>query len=229
MFGLFTRPSRHRPRNVRRIAARPALRVEALEARANPAAPVLTNLSATWSGANSVLITGQVQDDHQTAAIVHFTGAGTADVHTDGRGNFMVALKTSGSGPVDIQAVDDVLAASPVGTAQYGSAPTTGSTGGTAVPTSNGAPKITGVTITNTGNGWWHIHGTVDTNNPLGTIIKITSQVDGVDGTGTTLNEDGSFDISFQLDPTTAGGAISIIAIDQSNGNTSNGWDGWIG
>jgi hypothetical protein len=229
MFGLFTRPSRRRPRNVRRIAARPTLRVEALEARANPAAPVLTNLSASWSGTNSVMITGQVQDDHQTGAVVDFGGAVTAAVHTDPKGNFMVALKTTGSGPVNIQAVDDVGVASPVGTVAYGSSPTTGATStATATSTANGTSSFGGGTITNDGNGWWHIHGNVNTDNPLGTIIKISSSVTGVDGSTTAVNSDGTFDISFQLNPDTPGGAISITAIDQTTGTTTV-WDGWIG
>src|SRR4051794_3780077 len=101
MFGLFTR----RPPVVRR-QHRTKLRLESLEARANPAAPVLSAVTASWADPGMVVITGKVNDEALGTAVLHVTGATQADVSLGGKDNFMIALKTNGSGSLYLRTTD---------------------------------------------------------------------------------------------------------------------------
>src|SRR3954447_18196036 len=97
MFGLISRPGR-RPRTVHR-PVRPRLRVEALEARANPSAPVLSNMTASWSGdGRQVVISGTVIDEHPGGTAIHVTGAAQVDFHPDSRGNFLAYVNVADTG-----------------------------------------------------------------------------------------------------------------------------------
>jgi hypothetical protein len=231
MFGLLSRPAR-RPRTVRR-PVRPALRVEALEARANPAAlvltamtaPVLTHMAASWEGANHVTISGTVLDQDPAQAVIHVTGATQTDVHADASGNFVVSLETNGTDPVYVQVQDAGNLLSGTTTIQQG---VDLQATNLAAPTAE-QPALRDVTITCEG-GTWHIRGHVDGGSPLGTVIKIiSSSIPGREGNTVEVNPDGSFDIGINLDPNSPGGSISIIAIDGDTGNESGQWDGIIG
>jgi hypothetical protein len=211
MFGIFSRPNRP-TRNTRRTTARTTLRVEALEARANPdSTPVLTAVTATWSDPTHVVISGTVTDDTATTSTVLVGGATTATITTTTSGTFTTALVLNQPGTV--------LLAAPI-------AQTTGITPITAV--TEGQPTLSNVTITQI-DGTWHIRGNVTGGDPVGTVIHIISSIPSINGqTSVVTNPDGSFDIGLNLPPGTPGGSISIV-LDDGDGVTFDNWAGFIG
>jgi hypothetical protein len=210
MFGIFSRPNRP-TRNTRRTTARTTLRVEALEARANPdASPILTGVTATWSDATHVVISGTVSDETAGATTVLVGGAASTSVTTNPQGAFTAALTLNQPGTV-------LLA---VPTTETGITPITIVTEGHAT--------MSNVTITQTG-GIWHIQGTVTGPDPVGTVITIITTIPGGNGQTTIVtNPDGSFDIGLTLPPGTSGGSISLILGD-GDGTTFDQWNGFIG
>src|SRR4051795_2272319 len=106
MFGRLSRPARRRPRTVP-TPARVSLRLESLEARANPAAPVLSGVAAKWVDTNVVYIVGTVQDENPGTSFVHLTGAVEQDVKPDDGGNFSMFVRVPTNGPVYVQASDE--------------------------------------------------------------------------------------------------------------------------
>jgi hypothetical protein len=211
MFGIFSRPTR-RFHNTRRGTARTTLRVEALEARANPdSTPVLTAVTATWSDPTHVVISGTVTDDTATPTTVLVGGAATATITPTASGTFTTALVLNQPGTV-------LLAA-----------PTGETIGTTPITVLNlGQPALANVTITQI-DGTWHIRGTVTGGDPVGTVINIISTIPSINGqTSVVTNPDGSFDIGLNLPPGTPGGSISIILGD-GDGITFDNWAGFIG
>ncbi len=213
MFGLFTRPTR-RPRNTRRTSVRPVLRVEALEARANPDAnPTLSNVTAVWTSATQVVISGTVNDASAstTPTTVLVGGATTAAVTTNPQGNFTVALTVAQPGTLLVAAEPTTAAATPV------------------TVIAAGQPTLSNVTITQGDDGAWHIRGQVTGNNPIGTVITIISSIPSINGeTNVVENPDGTFDIGIILPSGTPGGSISITLGD-GDGDVFDQWDGAIG
>ncbi len=202
MFGLFSHPVR-RPRTV----YPPRLRLETLEARANPAAPVLAYMNVHWSDANDVVVSGRVTDESPNTVILHVTGAYQDDFHVASDGTFLIALHTDSTAQLNVQAQDGEGLTSAVVTAANSTDVTVGD------PGYNSGPVLKDVTVSLEG-GIWHIRGRVD-NTDAGAIVKI---IDGTfpDRNGQTapVEGDGSFDIGITLDPGSPGGSISIIAQD---------------
>ncbi|HEY1376504.1 MAG TPA: hypothetical protein VGF55_06900 [Gemmataceae bacterium] len=227
MFGLFSRPGR-RPRTVHR-PVRPRLCVQALEARANPSAPVLSNVAASWTGdGRQVVISGTVMDENPGTVAVHVTGAAQDNFHPDAHGNLLIYVNVADTGSVYVQAQDDQNLMSSTTTIQNGIDLSSNSSGQAESGYAAGKPVLRDVTITNE-NGVWHIRGNVDNTSPVNTIIEIIgSSIPGETGNTVTVNPDGSFDIGIVLDPKSTGGSISIIAIDQDTGEQSDQWDGMI-
>jgi len=223
MFGLWTRPVRRRPRTVP-AWARTSLRLESLEARANPAAPVLAGVGVKWLDTNVVYIAGTIQDAQPGTALVHLTGSVEQVVEPAADGQFSMFVKIGGAGPIYVQATDNVGLSSGTAAIQYGQPVTTlGSDRVTlAAP---GQPVLGDVTISQDANGQWHIRGHVDNVSPIGTVIKIINAPDGTTAESGAVNEDGSFDIVINVNG--GGGAISIIAIS-GDGTQSDAWDGTI-
>jgi hypothetical protein len=91
------------------------------------------------------------------------------------------------------------------------------------------APGLSNVTISQSEDGTWHIKGHVDGGAPIGTIIQVVSGPGNTAGSTATVDADGNFDLGVQLDPGTPGGAITINAINQTTGTTSDPWTGLIG
>jgi hypothetical protein len=211
MFGLFSRPVR-RPRHIRRTSGRPVLRVEALEARANPDAnPALANVASTWTSATSVVISGTVVDSSGSTTVL-IGGAASGVVQTAANGSFTVSLNL-------IQAGTVLLAAQPI---QLDAA--------TPITIVSAAqPTLTNVTITQV-DGVWHITGQVVGGTPGSTVINIISSIPSVNGqTQVVENADGTFDIGITLPAGTPGGTISIQAVDTSTDEASDVWTGLIG
>lgn len=218
MFGLLSRPSR-RPLIVRRNPASSMLRVEALESRTNPsaAAPVLANLSATWSNSTHVVVTGQVIDQNPSAVWVNGGGKGAAFV--DSQGSFRIAVTTDGIHPIQVQAEDTQTQFSADMLCAFGTAP---------VVVTATSPVVDGVTISKDGNTW-HIHGQLNGNTGLDTLISIIGSNPDLNGETVTINADGSFDIGITLNPGSPGGVIGIVAINGSTGETTDVlWEGSI-
>jgi hypothetical protein len=216
MFGVFSRPVR-RPRNVR-PQVRTTLRLESLEARANPAAPVMSNLSADWGNEQVVMISGHVVDDTGAGGVVHVSGAAQGNILLGTGGQFAAALKVTGTGSVYLQAENVGHEMSPSQTIHFGEK---------IVPPAGQSAVIGDVTITQGSDGSWHIRGHVDNTSPIGTIVKIINGPGDTTGVSGSVDVDGSFDIIVKLNPDDQG-AISIIAID-GDGNQSDPWDGTIG
>ena len=217
MIGLFSRPSR-RSRNVRRSSTGPVLRVEALETRANPAGPVLSNLAATWSNPTHVVVTGQVVDQFPTAVWVNGGGQGAAFVSNQGA--FRIALTTNGIDPIHVQAEDTQTQFSANMLCTYGASSPVAVTGG--------SPVVSGVTITLI-EGTWHIHGQLSGGTGLDTIIRIIGSTGGVSGEQIVINDDGTFDIGITVGSGGFGGDISIVAVNPVTGGTSEVlWEGTI-
>jgi len=104
MARLFSRKAR-RP-IVPGRAPRARLRgLESLETRDCPAAPALT-MFAHSAGDGELVIAGRVRDESPSTAVVHLTGAVSADVTPDAAGYYRVVLTPTGSGPVQGQAID---------------------------------------------------------------------------------------------------------------------------
>lgn len=218
MFGFFTRPAR-RHRVVRSVAG-PRLALEQLETRATPAAPVLSNVKALWSDPNHVTISGQVTDENVWSSIVHLGGAGQGGARVSSTGEFTVYATVATDAPISLTVVDSEQLTS---STEY--LANNVSTGTDSVQSQN--PILRDVRITNEG-GIWHIRGRVQNGSPIGTIIKILSTIPSANGQISTVeNPDGTFDIGIILPPGSAGGSISIIAINP-DGSQSDAWDGKI-
>jgi hypothetical protein len=223
MLSLFTRPSR-RPRTVRRNPARPVLRVEALETRANPSttgAPTFVAVQTTWTDATDVVIKGTVADANPSSTFISATASGSVSVsYANSSGGFQVSLHTDGSSPVSIQAHDSQGLNSDV------------------VTNSSGVSLLQVTPLNSLGlnnvqivyeNGGWHIRGTVTGGTAGQTVITIVSTIPGNDGTTSVVeNADGSFDIGINMDAGSPGGTISITGKDTSTGNVSDTWDGFV-
>jgi hypothetical protein len=187
------------------------LRIEALEARANPTAAGLGDVTTTWTSPTQVVITGTVTDTSAPTTVL-VGGAATAAVPTSPTGNFSVALNLNQAGGAV------VLAAQPA--ESNAQAPVT--------VVADGRPTLSNVTITQE-DGVWHIRGQVVGGTPGATIIQIISTIPSVNGTTQVVeNPDGSFDIGITLPEGSAGGSISIRAIDQTTGDESDLWSGFI-
>jgi hypothetical protein len=206
MLRLFSRPV-GRPRNVRRPPARPVLRVETLETRANPSAPVLTVVHPTWSDPNDIVVTGTVSGDNTaTTQVTVYSGGALASAYASSAGGFTVSLHTNAPGPDYIQAHNDQ-----------------GQDSAVVMDTSNPAgvgttaPTIGNVTVT-WSNGGWVISGTVTGGSPGSTIINVGGT--GGNNGGTVLqNGDGTFTIGITSGP---GGVVSITATNGDTGATSD-------
>jgi hypothetical protein len=223
MIGWLTRPARRRPRTVP-LRARATLRLESLEARANPAAPVLSGVAAKWVDTNVVYIAGTVQDENPATAVVHLGGGVQQDIRPDASGNFSIFAKSDGTSTVYVRATDDEGLASGTAAVQFGQAVTKTGSDQTRITLATGEPVLNDVTISRDDNGVWHIRGHVDGTSPIGTVIKIINAPDGTQAESGAVNDDGSFDIVINVG---GSGAISIIAVD-GNGNQSDAWDGTI-
>jgi hypothetical protein len=221
MMSFFSRPSR-RPRNVRRNPARPALRVEALETRANPAAPSFVAVHTAWSDANDVVIAGTIADANPSTTFISATSNGAiAMSYANSVGGFQISLHIDGSSPVSIQAHDDQGLNSGVVTDNSG-APLTQMLGANTI-------GLTNVQIVYD-NGGWHIRGTVTGGTPGQTVINIVSSINGVNGTTSVVeNADGTFNIGISMAPGSTGGTISIRAADIETGAISDDWEGIVG
>jgi hypothetical protein len=217
MFRLFTRPA-GRPRTVR-PQVRTRLRLETLEARANPAAPILQSVRADWGDEHFVVISGMVQDETPGQAVIHVAGAVQANGGVGEGGQFAIALKLTGTGPVYVRAGDTEGLYSGMLVFHYGDpAPAPG----------GNQPLLSDVSIIRDENGLWHIHGHVDNTSPIGTIIRVISGPGDSPGQTGTVDVDGNFDIVLDV-PDGSSGAISIIAINQDKGDESDPWDGFVG
>jgi hypothetical protein len=207
MYGLFSRPARRtRPA---RVALGSRLRLEHLETRDCPAAPVLTSTSITALGNGQVQVQGVVQDDNPTSAVIHLSGAAQGDVHPDATGHYSVQVTPSGGGAIVVQAADPGGAMS--GTVSMPQL--------TLDATQEGL-QITNIEVVNE-DGSWVIRGTVTGGVPDGTTVRIGSTNPNLNGETTAVDgTDGSFQIDFIPGETDLGGTISITATDVS-GQTS--------
>jgi hypothetical protein len=217
MLRLFDRWARSPRRGIPR--ARLALRLESLEARANPAAPVLSGVSADWGENNVVVISGVIQDETPSSAHVEVAGAAVGDFTVNERGQFTVLLKGDGPGSIYFRAADN--------DGLYSAAMTLGREQRIITPVGD-HPSLRDVEIIQDGSGDWHIRGHVDGSSPIGTIIKIINGPSDSSGQTGEVNSDGSFDIIINTPPDSQGGGISIIAVDP-DGNESDTWDGILG
>lgn len=208
----------HRPRpRIVRPPARASLRLESLEARANPSAPAITGVSADWTQPGVVVITGQVIDETPQADHVEVGGAATGTYSVDGSGEFTLCLKTTGTGPLYFRAVDSEALASANSLLNVGDK----------IPTPLADhPTIKDVEIYQDENGW-HVRGHVN-GGGIGTIIRIVKGPGDSNGQTGAIDDDGSFDIIINMPPESSGGGISIIA-ENPDGSQSDQWDGLIG
>jgi hypothetical protein len=215
MFRLFTRPA-GRPRTVRPQVRTP-LRLECLEARANPAAPVLTGMKANWGNENYVVVSGVVQDECPALAMIHFGGSTQGKVQVGEDGEFVIALARTGAGRLYLRAEDEEGLIS--GTKSFGY-------GDSQVPPAGTQPVLGGVGISRGEDGLWHIRGHVDNTSPIGSIIKVIRGPGDSSGQTGVVDAEGNFDIVLDVGE---GGAISISANDQDSGTESDPWDGLVG
>jgi hypothetical protein len=102
MVGLLSRPSRRQPR---RRPYRPALRLQWLESRDCPAAPVL-GMSIRVIDGGHVEVSGYVRDDDPASAVVHFGGAGQGEARPAADGSYLAVLPATVGGAVTGWAVD---------------------------------------------------------------------------------------------------------------------------
>jgi hypothetical protein len=182
MFG-FSRPSR-RPHAARRSSTRSVLRVEALETRANPSAPMINVAQATWSDPNDIVITGTVTDANPAGTFLSLAGGGSLNTaYANSVGGFQIALHLNNTGPVSLVAHDSL---------GLNSSAMTFNTG-VAQSIQYGAPSIGNVQITWGGTGWV-LTGSVSGmpgGESSGTVVQVT---DPSGHTQTVMtNPDGSF------------------------------------
>lgn len=227
MFGLLPRPSR-RPRKTGRTAARPALRVEALESRSNPssyAPPVMSNMSATWSDPSNVVVTGMVLDAHPTATVIRVTsgtdGGGTVSTVANPKGQFTISIHTDGTDPIIVQA-QDMVTCMYSGAMQY-----TYGVANPAYSSTDGSPILANVQVTEIGNVW-HITGQVLNSTPYMTYLQVSSSIPDIGDESQIDNPNGTFDIGITLTDG-VGGDVSVTAVDGATGLSSIVWNVTIG
>jgi hypothetical protein len=210
MLRVFTR----RPRTVRPQVRAP-LRLEALEARTNPAAPALVGLSADWSG-NTVALSGRIVDETPANAKIQVAGAALGEFQVNENGDFFVLLKANSADGVYLRAADTEDLVSTSVNVDHGE---------DIVPFGS-APSLRDITISQEEDGW-HIRGRLDGGDPNGAIIRIIRGPGDSNGVSGGVDEDGSFDIIIQLPPDASGG-ISIIGIG-GDGSESDPWNDYMG
>src|SRR5438445_13425620 len=81
-------------------------RVDHLETRDCPAAPVLTAFSATVLGGHSVQLTGTVQTDHPSGVTVNFSGVASGLAAVEADGSFALTTMASSLGTINAVASD---------------------------------------------------------------------------------------------------------------------------
>src|SRR5262245_63327685 len=83
------------------------LRLERLETRDLPAAPVISSFTAVPTNSGTqVLLSGHVNDEHPSGIMVNFGGAAMAMTMTDANGNFSVYTVCASLGTVTATAQD---------------------------------------------------------------------------------------------------------------------------
>src|SRR5207302_658837 len=93
---------------------RPALRVEQLETRDCPAAPVLSAFSATVLGGHSVQLAGTVQTDHPGGVMVNFSGVASGFTAVQADGSFSMTTNANALGVITAIATDYLLFSDPL-------------------------------------------------------------------------------------------------------------------
>jgi hypothetical protein len=209
---LFHRPVRRRPSRLTRGSR---LRLERLDARDCPAAPVLTSTSVSWLTNGQVLVRGTVQDENPAGVVIHLSGGLVGSATADATGRYSVQLTPTAAGALYVQALDTegLTSATQTMPAVMDQTPPP-------PPREEGGLRITDIEITNEG-GIWKITGKVEGLLP-GTVVRIDSSNPDWNGRTVAIEDpDGGFEIGHV--PTTGdpGGSIGIIA-EAPNGKKSN-------
>jgi hypothetical protein len=105
MLSLFRRQSAARTKAVTR-SPWPRLRLEALEGRDCPAAPVIGNLSVVQGQGHNVVIMGSVQDEAPSSVQLNFSGVVSGTNWAQYNGQFNAMLNASAVGTVTVTATD---------------------------------------------------------------------------------------------------------------------------
>ena len=195
MLGLSPRQRSHRvPPAPRRF--RPSL--ERLEARDCPAAPVLSNFTATPVAGTQVTLSGQMTESGSGPVTLTFSGVITGTVTLNGSGPFTVSKNATALGQVSAVAQDSQGENSATAQAQVSCPP----------------PSITGFTAANNYGNVWTFSGTVsDLENPAGLVVQLGG-LTGLTATAT-CNSNGQFTVTVTLPYGTTGTATA---------NTTDWW-----
>jgi hypothetical protein len=103
MLSLFRRQRKvARPRFVRPV-------LEALESRDNPAAPTISNFTATIQSGRSVQVTGTVTDENPMMVSVSFGGVLSGMIMPDAQGNFSYTGMATGLGTITAVGTDNEM------------------------------------------------------------------------------------------------------------------------
>jgi hypothetical protein len=166
---------------------RALLRVEQLETRDCPAAPVLSSFSATVLDGRNVRLTGMVQTDHPV--VVNFSGVASGSTSVQGDGSFLMNTSASALGTITAVATDYTLSSNPL-SSQITSA----------------TPSVT-VTVAQRGGHSVCVSGQVTDDSFTGEVVLLS----GIVTATVQVNADGSYSYTGQA---SALGQVSATARD---------------
>lgn len=169
-------------------------RLEALENRSCPAAPVMS-LATTAAGNTMVTLSGVVQDEAPAGLWVSFSGAYTGWTETDSSGAFSVTVTPNEAGTVFATVYDGE-----------------GYMGDAAVELQNVMPMILDFTAVHTDQNTWIFSGRVSDESPDGLEVTLWG-CPSIDGLTVIVGADGTFSVSVQLEEG-EGGYIYACVLD---------------
>jgi hypothetical protein len=158
---------------------RKSLRYEGLEQRLCLSAASITGFSATPVSGNSVRVMGMVMDESPSTVSVQFSGVVSGSASPNSSGYFDFTTTASGLGTITAVAHDNEGLNSTPAYAQL----------------TNQAPTITGLSVTETGNGTYvTVSGTVNDDAPGGRTVSLG----GVASGSAQTSSNGYFSVSVQ-------------------------------
>lgn len=179
-----------------RCARRFVPRLESLESRDCPAAPVISSFTATQVAGQQVLLSGTVSDEAPAGVTVSFTGAASGSALVNSAGQFSVTLSLGAISVIHAQALDGESLLSAV----VDETP------------ANDGPVITdffGEQIGGPGN-LWTFSGYVDDESPEGLTV-VLGGIPSLENVTVTVDETGWFSITVSLGADEGGTATADV------------------
>jgi hypothetical protein len=182
--------------------------VESLERRDCPAAPVISGLTVTPISAYEAEVSGHVSDENPATAVVCFDGVIQGAIEVNPDGSFAYLGYVSGPGEVRAVAYDEEMLESLAVAAEL----------------ANQAPQIVDFSVSCGAEGFLLITGRILDESPGGMEVWFGG-LSALEGVSVTVDEEGYFSLSIQVDPHEEG-TITAITYDAWGVASNEAW--WL-